>query len=404
METMPPFQVVAGQRQLAAIMFTDAVSFSAQMNAQEVATLHRMERDMDVMRRAAAVHNGTVLKSTGDGLLISFGSAVQAVSCALEIQRGFAPRLQPGADPTSLRHRVGIHLGDVFASGGDIMGDGVNIAARIVNEAPPGGIVVSQMVHELVRNKLSLHSVSLGPRHLKNIRESVALFRLLLDPPPVASPAGPESTEPDAPAAPAAPARRSRRAMGVAILALVVAGWFVFRAQQAYQRDLAESQRKQAAFVKALQEVSAPGAPAGAPPAAGFDFAGATTGVPAVRRQPPEPAERLDEAQALNARLLTWLADALRGYHRDRPLDVRGLGDPAFTGATVFTNAQGQLFLAEGGASRQRTWEELGEPAQAAIIAAALERTLSVPEEIRRGAGAFAYLRGRPELARALRR
>lgn len=405
METMPPFQMTTGQRQLAAIMFTDAVSFSAQMNAQEVATLHRMERDTDVMTRVAGAHNGAVLKSTGDGLLISFGSAVEAVSCALEIQRGFAARQQPGADSGSLRHRIGIHLGDVFVKDGDVMGDGVNIAARIVNEAPPGGIVVSQMVHELVRNKLTLHVAALGARHLKNIRDPVPLFRLMLDPPPPppsASRPGPSGPEPVA----ATPARRSGFWTASAVVALLAAGWFVFQAQRSHERDLAESRRKQAELMKSVEEAKRESAaPKVAPAADAFDYAAATTAVPANRRNPAESPARIADALRLSNATLIWLNEALRAHTKDRPLTVRGLGSADFTGATVFMNAQGDLMFAEGGASRARAWDELNDATKAALLAAAIDAApLATPEEIRRGAMAFAYLRGRPELVAALRR
>jgi adenylate cyclase len=129
METTPPFQVVSGQRQLAVIMFTDAVGYSAKMHAEEVATLNLLERDLLLMRQVIGDRGGTVLKSTGDGLLVQFSSAVQAVSCAVEIQRRFADRLVPGKKSKGLRHRISVHLGDVFAGGGDVLGDGVTGSA-----------------------------------------------------------------------------------------------------------------------------------------------------------------------------------------------------------------------------------------------------------------------------------
>lgn len=403
METQPPFPVMTGQRQLAAIMFTDAVSFSAQMHEQEVATLHRMERDIEVMERIVRTFNGAVLKSTGDGLLISFGSAVEAVSCALEIQRGFAVRQQPGADPGSLRHRIGIHLGDIFVKGGDVMGDGVNIAARIVNEAPPGGIVVSQMVHELVRNKLTLHVAPLGARQLKNIREPVALFRLLLDPPPAPRPAPPP---PEARREVAATPERPGALWVIAVLGLAAAGWLVFSAQRTHRQELAESQRRKAMLERSLAEwrehPAAEGADATAP---AFDYGAATTDVPAHRRNPAEPPERVREALHLSSTAIAWLGEALRGYTRERPLEVRSLGAADFGGATIHTSPQGELIFVEGGASRARAWDELNDGTRAAVLAAALEfAPRSTPSEIRRGVEAFAYLRGRPELVRAIRR
>src|SRR5580692_9059529 len=124
------------QRSLAAIVFTDVVSFSARMHADEVATLKLLERDFAEMRRLCAEHEGEVLKTTGDGLLLTFTSAVQAVACALAMQRQFAAEAKDQAPPGgALQHRIGIHLGDVLVQDKDVMGDGVNIASRLQAEA-----------------------------------------------------------------------------------------------------------------------------------------------------------------------------------------------------------------------------------------------------------------------------
>src|SRR5438105_2374774 len=157
MDANPPFPVVSSQRQLAVIMFTDAVGFSAKMHEQEIATLNRIERDREVMQRIFDGHSGTVLKSTGDGQLVQFGSAVQAVASAQEIQRHFVGRTDPAYAESALRYRISVHLGDVFVGNGDVMGDGVNIAARLVDLATPNGIVISETVYEVVKNKLPLH-------------------------------------------------------------------------------------------------------------------------------------------------------------------------------------------------------------------------------------------------------
>lgn len=170
-----------GQRTLAAIVFTDAVNFSGMAQANEEHALRLLQRDTAGIRAIAAGHEGQVLKSTGDGLLIFFNSAVQAVSCSLQIQRWLASeaaRLAPG---DVLLHRIGIHLGDVFVSESDVMGDGVNIAARLQSEAEPGGICISQTVYDVVKNQLGIKTTCLGPRELKNIRQSVPVYRILMD-------------------------------------------------------------------------------------------------------------------------------------------------------------------------------------------------------------------------------
>src|ERR1019366_3038208 len=171
-----------GQRTLAAIVFTDVVSFSARMHSDEVGTLRLLQRDFAEMRRLCADFEGQVLKTTGDGLLLTFTSAVQAVACALAMQRQFAAEAkgQP-SQGGALQHRIGIHLGDVLVQDQDVMGDGVNIASRLQAEAEPGGICISQTVYDVVKNKLEMKVVSLGARDLKNIAQAMPVYRLLLD-------------------------------------------------------------------------------------------------------------------------------------------------------------------------------------------------------------------------------
>ena len=169
-----PEALAAGQRTLAAIVFTDVVNFSKLMSKDEELTLRLVARDLEKMKAACGEFGGQVLKSTGDGLLMLFTSAVQAVACALEIQRDFQRQNLELPREEQLQHRIGIHLGDVFQSGNDVMGDGVNIAARLQTEAVPGGICLSQTVYDVVRNRLSFYVNDLGARTLKNIGKVTA--------------------------------------------------------------------------------------------------------------------------------------------------------------------------------------------------------------------------------------
>ena len=170
-DSTPPVPEVqiAGQRTLAAIVFTDTVGFSALMSKNEEHTLRLVARDMDVMKAHCESFGGQVLKSTGDGLLMLFTSAVQAVACSLEIQREFFKRNLEVARTDVLQHRIGIHLGDIFQHGGDVLGDGVNIAARLQTQAVPGGICLSNTVYDVVHNRLQFYVNDLGARKLKNI-------------------------------------------------------------------------------------------------------------------------------------------------------------------------------------------------------------------------------------------
>ncbi|MBN1554871.1 MAG: adenylate/guanylate cyclase domain-containing protein [Phycisphaerae bacterium] len=169
------------KRTLAAIVFTDIVDYSAHMQKNEDKTLRLAKRDLDAIREICNQCEGRVLKFTGDGLLMYFESATQAVACAMRSQAHFAAVAKKVPPEEQLQHRIGIHLGDVFVSEDDVMGDGVNVAARLQAEAPPGGICVSQTVYDVVKNRLGVKVTYLGPRELKNIREAVPVYQILLD-------------------------------------------------------------------------------------------------------------------------------------------------------------------------------------------------------------------------------
>lgn len=172
--------VLRGQRTLAAIVFTDVVNYSGRMSRDEEHTLQLVQRDHSLMIELCQQFDGKVLKFTGDGLLMYFTSAVQAVACAQEIQGRIAKIAKTLPDTEVLLHRIGIHLGDVFFSDTDVVGDGVNIAARLQAEAEPGGICVSQIVYDVVRKPLALEAKYLGPRELKHIQEAVPTYMIVL--------------------------------------------------------------------------------------------------------------------------------------------------------------------------------------------------------------------------------
>ena len=160
---------VSANRSLAAIVFTDTVNFSSMMSRDEDRALRLVARDLSFMKTICASYGGEVAKATGDGLLLVFSSAVQAVGCAMEIQRDF--REQHKSQPSSERlyHRIGIHLGDVFQQDGDVMGDGVNIAARLQAESEKGGVCLSGTVYDIVHNRVPFVVTRSGPRRLKNV-------------------------------------------------------------------------------------------------------------------------------------------------------------------------------------------------------------------------------------------
>ena len=203
-DTSPPF----GERTLAAVMFTDVVNFSGLISENEDRTLAAVQRDFKLMSALIDYSGGRVVKSLGDGLMTYFGSAVSAVACAQEIQ--FAIGAAAAAHPaeSALQHRIGIHLGDVFVTEHDVLGNGVNIAARLQTRAEPGGICISQTVFDVVKNKLTLQVNYLGPQELKHIEETIPAYWVL--PRQVAADADAPITVAAPAVKPAAPARPGR--------------------------------------------------------------------------------------------------------------------------------------------------------------------------------------------------
>jgi class 3 adenylate cyclase len=177
--TVPESQSL-GQRMLAAIMFTDVVGFSRMAGEDEERALRLVGRDLQIIADLCAQFEGRLLKNTGDGCLVLFASGVQAIECGQAIQRQFAERAQSLAADETLQHRIGIHLGDVFLSESEVMGDGVNIAARLQAEAPPGGICITQALYEVVKARLSFRTVHMGTKHLRNIPDAVQVYQVLL--------------------------------------------------------------------------------------------------------------------------------------------------------------------------------------------------------------------------------
>src|SRR5262245_22326723 len=167
------------QRRLAAIMAADVVGYSRLMERDEGGTLAALkDRRKEVLEPLVAKYQGRVFKVVGDGVLVEFASAVNAVQCALDLQNGMARA--NGSVPTD-RHiilRIGINLGEVVVEGSDLYGDGVNIAARLEGLAQPGGICISGDAHRHVRSKLNVAFDDLGIQTLKNIAEPVHVYRV----------------------------------------------------------------------------------------------------------------------------------------------------------------------------------------------------------------------------------
>lgn len=179
-------------RRLAAIVFTDIVGYTALAQADEAGALKLLREEEELVRPLLVAHEGREIKSTGDGFLVEFDSALRAVQCAIDIHHRLQERnSQAGATPISLR--IGIHLGDVEEHAGDIFGDAVNIASRIEPLALPGGVCISAQVFDQVRNKIPNRFEKLESKVLKNIRLPMDVYRILL---PWDSPEAPSAAAP----------------------------------------------------------------------------------------------------------------------------------------------------------------------------------------------------------------
>ncbi len=171
------------ERRLAAILVADMVGYSRLMEADERGTIARQKAyRKELIDPTIAAHNGRIVKTTGDGLLVEFGSVVDAVACAVEIQRAMGEREAEVPEERRIQYRVGINLGDIVIDEDDIYGDGVNIAARLQELTEPGGISVSGTAYEHLKAKVAVGYEYLGEQRVKNIEKPVPVYRALLDP------------------------------------------------------------------------------------------------------------------------------------------------------------------------------------------------------------------------------
>src|SRR5574337_379066 len=173
-------------RKLAAILAADVVGYSRLAGADEEGTLARLRGlRSDLIDPAIAAHHGRIVKRTGDGSIIEFRSAVDAVRCAIEVQTGLIERNAGVPPERRIEFRVGIHVGDVVEeSDGDLMGDAVNIAARLEGIAKPGAICLSEQAYWQVRSRLDVSVSDLGAAELKNIAEPVRIYSVEVGAPP----------------------------------------------------------------------------------------------------------------------------------------------------------------------------------------------------------------------------
>ena len=167
------------ERRLAAILATDVVGYSRSMGADEEGTLAALKTlRKTLIDPKIAECRGRIVKTTGDGVLVEFASTVDAVRCAIDIQCAMPERNAEVPSGKKIEFRIGINVGDIIVDGDDIFGDGVNVAARLESISEPGGICVSDVVHQQVDGRVEALFADLGDQNLKNIARPVRVYRL----------------------------------------------------------------------------------------------------------------------------------------------------------------------------------------------------------------------------------
>ncbi|TLX99886.1 MAG: adenylate/guanylate cyclase domain-containing protein [Thaumarchaeota archaeon] len=168
------------ERRLAAIMFTDIAGYTSLSQRNETLALQLLEEHRSLLRPFFPRHAGKEIKTIGDGFLVEFASALEAVRCAFEMQRSLHERNAMNPPGRKVTLRIGIHLGDVVHNQDDVYGDAVNIASRIEPLADPGGICLTEQVYDHVRNKLKFPIVSAGRREVKNVEAPLEVYKVVL--------------------------------------------------------------------------------------------------------------------------------------------------------------------------------------------------------------------------------
>jgi len=214
------------ERRLAAILAADVAGYSRLMGLDEAGTARTLREHRAVSDTLAAKHGGRIVKTTGDGVLIEFPSVVDAVECAVAVQAVMAKRNEGVAHDRRMLLRVGINLGDVLVEGDDILGDGVNVAARLEGIAEPGGICISSSAYDQVRGKVAVEFADLGEHRLKNIARPVHVYKIRLESAgtPALGPEAADGLEPATAAATILGSGRQKRKAALAVLPFTVFG------------------------------------------------------------------------------------------------------------------------------------------------------------------------------------
>jgi class 3 adenylate cyclase len=273
------------QRKLATILSADVASFSRLMGEDEEGTLRTFRGHKKVFESLVSMHHGRIFNTAGDAILAEFSSAVEAVRCATDIQAALRTRNDQLAVSRQVRFRIGINLGDVMLQGDDLMGDGVNVAARLQTAAEPGGICISGSVHDQIRNKLSLTFHSLGEQNFKNIQEPVRTFSIVEAEGHVTLPAP----------KPAGTGSSATKWIAAALVLVLLAGG-VYWGYTVTERNKAETARAIAAATPPVLPASEAAKPSVEKPPTEQPAQPANSGQPGAARRASEPAAGAAEA------------------------------------------------------------------------------------------------------------
>jgi class 3 adenylate cyclase len=341
-------------RKLATILSADVAEYSRLMGEDEEGTLRTFRGHKQVFESLVALHRGRIFNTAGDAILAEFSSAVEAVRCATDIQSALRTRNDQLPANRQVRFRIGINLGDVMVQGQDLMGDGVNVAARIQTAAEPGGVCISGSVHDQIVNKLSLSFLPLGERSFKNIQQPVRTFSIseaegsgALPSPKVPPPKGMSSGV--------------KRAMAGAVLLVLGGGYYAYTVSQ---RSAHESGNNMASATPTPPpQVAA--APASAPaaasstrsPAASVDTpASSSASSPAP---PPSPAAK-SGAVAPAAALAPALVGGAPAPHAIPPHQPAAAASSAAVAASFDGTYSGPICFAETPREPSRCFRQNG--------------------------------------------
>jgi adenylate cyclase len=169
------------ERKLSAILAADVAGYGRLLGVDEEGTLNALRSHREVVDGLISTHRGRVFSSASDSVVAEFPGAVEAINCAVEIQQEMDERNEPVPQDKRLEFRIGLNIGDAMAEGRKLLGDSVNIAARVQELAEPGGICVTRTVYSQAKHKVAVAFESLGQHHLKDIADPVSIYRVLLD-------------------------------------------------------------------------------------------------------------------------------------------------------------------------------------------------------------------------------